>query len=118
SCSWSAQSWDFPLSTRVNALLNHVATAGRGGKGCVILFAAGNEDRPLDGVKDGRRSVQGFALHPAVIAVAASNSLDRRSSYSNFGRQISLCAPSSGSPGRGIVTVDNRGTSGYDAGDF
>jgi subtilisin-like proprotein convertase family protein len=84
----------------------------------VILFAAGNENSPLDGVKDGVQHHQGFALHPNVIAVAASNSLDLRSSYSNFGPAIALCAPSSGSPGRGIVTTDRRGAEGYDSADF
>jgi subtilisin family serine protease len=119
SCSWSAGAWNFPLSTLMNAIIHKAATQGRrNGKGCVILFAAGNEDRPLDGVKDGTISVQGFALHPDVIAVAASNSQDKRSSYSNFGPEISICAPSNGSPGRGIVTTDRRGTNGYSANDY
>jgi subtilisin-like proprotein convertase family protein len=103
----------------MNAIIHKAATQGRANKkGCVILFAAGNEDRPLDGEKDGKISVQGFALHPDVIAVAASNSQDKRSSYSNFGPEITLCAPSSGSPGRRIVTTDRRGTQGYSANDY
>jgi len=119
SCSWSAAAPYFPLSTKVTAILRTAATQGRRNhKGCVILFAAGNENSPLDGVKDGVQHHQGFALHPNVIAVAASNSLDLRSSYSNFGPAIALCAPSSGSPGRGIVTTDRRGAEGYDSTDF
>jgi subtilisin family serine protease len=118
SCSWTAGSWNFPLSTAMNAVLHQVATQGRGGKGCVILFAAGNDNRPLDGVMNGQPSVQGFGLHPDVICVGASNSLDQRSSYSNYGPALSLCAPSSGSPGRRIVTTDRRGTRGYMAGDY
>lgn len=119
SCSWSAQAWDFPLSTKISAIIHTAATRGRrNGKGCVILFAAGNENRPLDGEKDGQRSYQGFALHPDVIAVAASNSLDRRSNYSNFGPQLALCAPTSGAPGRGIVTTDRRGAAGYSTEDY
>lgn len=119
SCSWSATSWDFPLSIKMKAIIHQAATQGRfNKKGCVILFAAGNESRPLDGVKDGQISHQGFALHPDVIAVAASNSLDKRASYSNFGPEIALCAPSNGSPGRGIVTTDRRGIDGYASGDY
>ena len=118
SCSWTASAWNFPLSTIMHAIIHKAATQGRRNKkGCVILFAAGNDNRPLDGVKDGRISIQGFGLHPDVIAVAASNSLDERSSYSNYGPEIALCAPSSGSPGRGIVTTDRRGTKGYSSGD-
>jgi subtilisin-like proprotein convertase family protein len=103
----------------MNAIIHKAAAQGRSnGKGCVILFAAGNEDRPLDGVKDGQISVQGFALHLDVIAVGASNSLDVRSSYSNFGPELTLSAPSSGSPGWGIVTTDRRGTNGYSTDDY
>jgi subtilisin family serine protease len=119
SCSWSAGAWNFPLSTKMHGIIKKAATQGRvNGKGCVILFAVGNEDRPLDGEKDGRVSHQGFALHPNVIAVGASNSLDKRSSYSNFGPELALCAPSSGYPGRGIVTTDRRGAKGYSSDDY
>jgi len=118
SCSWSASSWNFPLSIKMKGIIHKAATQGRNGKGCVILFAAGNENRPLKGVHDNRTSHQGFALHPDVIAVAASNSLDLRSSYSNFGPEISVCAPSSGSPGRGVVTTDRRSTAGYSSSDY
>ena len=119
SCSWSARSWNFPLSMSIQGILHQVATEGRrNGKGCVILFAAGNDDRPLDGEKNGRISHQGFALHPDVMAVGASNSLDQRSSYSNYGPELTLCAPSSGSPGRGIITTDRMGPAGYDQSDY
>lgn len=118
SCSWSARNWNFPLSIKMKGIIHKAATQGRGGKGCVILFAAGNEDRPLKGQKDGKTSHQGFALHPDVIAVAASNSLDQRSAYSNYGDEISVCAPSSGSPGRGVVTTDRRSASGYSSSDY
>ncbi|WP_255334358.1 S8 family serine peptidase [Methanosarcina sp. KYL-1] len=117
SCSWGAESWNFPLATKVHAIIHEAAARGRrNGKGCVILFAAGNEDRPLDGVKDGRISCQGFALHPDVITVAASNSRDQRSLYSNYGPEIAICAPSNDSTfsrGKGILTTDRFGSKGY-----
>ncbi len=119
SCSWSASSWNFPLSSMMTAMIHKTATEGRRNKkGCVILFAAGNENRPLKGIKDGRVSHQGFAMHPDVISVGASNSLDEKSYYSNFGKELTLCAPSSGSPGKQIVTTDRRGSRGYNAGDY
>ena len=117
SCSWSAQAWNFPLSTKMHAIIRYAATRGRrNGKGCVILFAAGNEDRPLDGTQNGRRSVQGFALHPDVIAVGASDGRDKRSSYCNYGPELTICAPSSGS--RRITTTDRRGIHGYNSSDY
>jgi subtilisin-like proprotein convertase family protein len=81
----------------------------------VIVFAAGNANHDID---DPPRSRDGFAIHPDVIAVAASNSRDRRSHYSNFGQAIWICAPSSGAGGVGIVTTDRRGSSGYQSGDY
>ena len=105
SCSWKAKSAYYPLSAKVSGIIRKAATQGRDGKGCVILFAAGNDGKPLNG----QGYHQGFALHPDVIAVAASNSLDKRSSYSNYGPGVSICAPSDGSPGRRIVTTDRQG---------
>jgi subtilisin family serine protease len=60
----------------------------------------------------------GYATHPNVIAVAASTSLNKHAEYSNYGPQISVCAPSNNfpplgdrgfAPGRGVWTIDNEG---------
>ncbi|MEK6676704.1 MAG: S8 family serine peptidase [Planctomycetota bacterium] len=119
SCSWSASAAYFPLSTVMNGIIHKAAAEGRSnGKGCVILFAAGNENYPLNGTKNGVNSLNGFAVHPDVIAVGASNSLDKRSDYSNYGPELALCAPSSGSPGRRVVTTDRRGAEGYSTTDY
>jgi subtilisin-like proprotein convertase family protein len=119
SCSWKASGAYFPLSTRMNGIIHKAATQGRqNGKGCVILFAAGNESAPLNDRLNNVNYHQGFALHPDVIAVAASNSLDEQSNYSNYGPELTICAPSSGSPGKGIVTTDRRGGHGYSSGDY
>ncbi len=119
SCSWAAAAPYFPLSTIMQGIIHKAATRGRRNrKGCVILFAAGNESAPLQGKMGDINYHQGFALHPDVIAVAASNSLDRQSYYSNYGPEIAICAPSSGSPGRGILTTDRTGTPGYEKGDY
>lgn len=74
SCSWGVVNKNFTLTTRMKKAINKAATKGRDGKGCVILFAAGNENSPVDGFKDGRPVRSGFAIHPDVIAVAASTS--------------------------------------------
>ena len=123
SCSWGAANPFFPLSTRTQRAITRCATVGRQGKGCVVVFAAGNECCDVNDPKQG--NVSGFAIHPAVIAVAASTSRDQRANYSNFGREISVCAPSSGAGGWGILTSDVRGVDqsfgtalGYAEGDF
>lgn len=141
SCSWSASARYFRLSTRMQNALTRAATVGRGGKGCVICFAAGNENRPVNGTVKERgwpnnnpsgltQWLNGFAAHPEVIAVAASSSLATKSAYSNWGAEIAVCAPSNNVRpgtyprvstavnGRGIVTTDRVGPSGYSTNDY
>lgn len=107
SCSWSARARVFRLSTRAARAIERCAREGRDGLGCVICFAAGNDNRDINSPTGD--SVNGFAIHPDVIAVAASNSRDQRSHYTNFGDAISVCAPSSGAGGWGITTSDVMG---------
>jgi subtilisin family serine protease len=104
SCSWGAKARRFVLSTRASRAIERCAREGRSGLGTVVCFAAGNDNRDIDDPASG--SINGFAIHPDVIAVAASTSRDQRSDYSNCGERISICAPSSGSGGWGITTSD------------
>jgi len=146
SCSWSPASNYFPLTTRQKNAITRAATKGRNGKGCVIIFSAGNANRPLSGsVREDRwpqnalrgltRWLNGFAVHPDVIAVAASTSLGTKAAYSNWGEHISVAAPSNNgvptmalpqvgsvptgpelmqpTPGLGMVTSDRTHTAGY-----
>lgn len=125
SCSWGVASDFFELSTVMNEAIAKCARDGRGGLGCVIVFAAGNANHDINDPDNG--TLDGFAVHPDVIAVAACTSMDQKSNYSNFGKEISVCAPSNGAGGVGILTSDVRGSfvsngttfaSGYDAGDY
>ncbi|MEG4317515.1 MULTISPECIES: S8 family serine peptidase [unclassified Microcoleus] len=151
SCSWGPGAVYYPLSLRQSATITKAATQGRGGRGCVILFAAGNANRPVNGTVDekgwqnnvvGDRTnwLSGFAVHPDVIAVAASTSLNKKAAYSNWGSSISVCAPSNNAPpgtwlpqtgfiatapevsqylpGLGVFTDDRVGVAGYDSGDY
>lgn len=119
SCSWGAAAANFPLSTRKARAIARCAKQGRNGLGTVICFAAGNENRDVnDPAND---SVNGFAIHPDVVAVSASTSRDQRSNYSNFGDAIFVCAPSSGAGGWRITTSDvmgqyTRGNQTFEAG--
>ncbi|MBD2196308.1 MULTISPECIES: S8 family serine peptidase [Calothrix] len=109
SCSWGASAVYFPLSMRQRAAITRAATKGRNGKGCVILFAAGNANRPIDGTIFERNWpknllsgntdwLSGFAVHADVMAIAASTSLNKKSAYSNWGNNIAVCAPSNNAP--------------------
>lgn len=130
SCSWGPADGDWfrpndpahnqvvpmPASTRL--AIEHVITKGRDGKGCVILFAAGNGNESVDN--------DGYASFPKVIAVAACNDTGKRSVYSDFGKAVWCAFPSNdfghppfGHPDSrttGIWTVDRHGSDGYNPG--
>jgi subtilisin family serine protease len=151
ACSWSPASNYFPLTTRQKNAITRAATEGRNGKGCVIIFSAGNANRPLSGSVQEMRWPQnalqgptkwlnGFAVHPDVIAVAASTSLGTKAAYSNWGDHISVAAPSNNgppsmalpqvgtvptgpeimqpTPGLGMVTSDRTQVAGYAPGNY
>lgn len=87
SCSWGTTDANFSLNTIKKAALTKAAARGRNGKGSILLFAVGNDDKDF---------VNFYAAHPDVIAVAASTSKDEHASYSNRGREVTICAPSNG----------------------
>ncbi len=130
SCSWGPpdgrwwvasdprhrQIFRLPPSTRL--ALDYVTTNGRNGKGCVVLFAAGNGNESADN--------DGYASYERVIAVAACNDRNARSVYSDFGNAVWCAFPSSdfGHPPfnqpepltTGIWTTDRAGQDGYNSG--
>jgi subtilisin family serine protease len=108
SCSWGPSAVYFPLSLRQSAVIHRAATEGREGKGCVVVFAAGNANRPTTGTIDERewpdnvlsgptQWLGGYTVHPDVITVSACTSLNKKALYSNWGPTISVCAPSNNS---------------------
>lgn len=105
SCSWGPTAVHFPLSLRQRAIITRVVSEGRNGKGCIVVFAAGNANRPVEGTVNERgwpgnqiqgftQWLSGFAVHPDVITVSACTSLNKKAAYSNWGESISVCAPS------------------------
>lgn len=87
SCSWGTTDSSFSLSPLKEEAIAKAARQGRGGKGCIILYAVGNENENF---------VNFYATHPDVIAVAASTSKDEHATYSNRGKEVTVCAPSNG----------------------
>ena len=87
SCSWGTIDPAHSLNSLKEQAITRAAKQGRNGKGCIILFAVGNDDKDY---------VSYYAAHPDVIAVAACTSKDQHARYSNRGRQVTVCAPSNG----------------------
>jgi subtilisin-like proprotein convertase family protein len=130
SCSWGpldGRWWDLgdpqhrrvvPLPASTRLAIDYATTNGRGGKGCVVLFAAGNGNESVDN--------DGYASYTNVMAVAACNDRSSRSVYSDFGNAVWCAFPSSDFGYRpfnhadpltaGIWTVDRLGRAGYNPG--
>lgn len=126
SCSWGGGS----VSAQVNAAIQNAVNNGRGGIGCVVLFAAGNNNNAISAISSNQN----------VIAVGASSTCDTRKRSSNnpalvnpgvtpdpedvscdgegwwgssFGTGLDVIAP-----GVWISTTDNVGANGFVAGNF
>jgi subtilisin family serine protease/subtilisin-like proprotein convertase family protein len=123
SCSWGPADGDFedandpvhdqvvPLPDSTRLAINFAAQNGRGGKGCVICFAAGNGNESVDN--------DGYASYEKVIAVAACDDVGKKAPYSDFGRAVWCSFPSNhyyASVTPGIWTTDRTGGSGYNNG--
>jgi subtilisin-like proprotein convertase family protein len=130
SCSWGPADGDWfnvndplhnqivPLPASTKLAIDYATTNGRGGKGCVVLFAAGNGNESVDN--------DGYASYEQVIAVAACNDRSQRSVYSDFGQAIWCAFPSSDMGHQpfshpepltpGIWTTDRVGPRGYNPG--
>ncbi|MGH1395845.1 MAG: S8 family serine peptidase [Trichormus sp.] len=125
SCSWGPPDgiwWEpndpghqqkVPLPDSTRLAMEYAFNQGRNGKGCVILFAAGNGNESVDN--------DGYASYPKVIAVAACNDFGTRSAYSDFGNAVWCAFPSNNgysSQTSGIWTSDRTGLVGYNSGNL
>ncbi len=104
-------------STAINSALTWGTTQGREGLGATYFFATGNGFAS----SVSQPAVQSGNI-PGVIAVGATNNLGVRSSYSNYGPELDIMAPSNGGT-LAIETTDRPGADGYNtsvgtAGDY
>lgn len=95
------------VADSLKTVIDDLATSGRGGKGIVIVFAAGNSGGLIGNDESSLESV---------IAAGATNESNERASYSNYGPELDIMAP--GGENFGIFTTDISGQTGSDAGDY
>lgn len=127
SCSWGPEDgawWStrsklhgrrHPISPLTNDAILYALKKGRKGKGCIIVFAAGNGNETCDPDK--------YISHPGVIAVAACNDRSKKSVYSDYGKCVWVCFPSNDFNAKnfqhpaplttGIWTTDRVGRKGH-----
>jgi subtilisin-like proprotein convertase family protein len=119
SNSWGRVPSNLRAQMVVNRLTELARTGGRRGRGIVFLWAAGNENCPIQhdatvnvpftngwapdgslfwvGVQTARQFRNNFVGIPGVAHIAALSSFGQRSHYSNYGTGIDVCAPTSNS---------------------
>ncbi len=78
NCSWGGSGFSQFGQDIINYATN---------KGSLVVAAAGNSNSSADHYPSGYKNV---------ISVAATNSDDRKASYSNFGYSVDVCAPGTG----------------------
>jgi subtilisin-like proprotein convertase family protein/subtilisin family serine protease len=117
SNSWGSSPSSLHATVVVNRISELAASGGRRGRGIVFLWAAGNENCPIQhtssvdvpyddgwqwnadgsrtwiGVSTTRQFRHNLADQSGVMYIAALASNAQRSHYSNYGPGISLCAP-------------------------
>ena len=107
SNSWGFSSCNYSVDV-LNSALADARNNGRNGKGCIIVFASGN---------DSYSCVSYPGNNTNVIAVGAITNTGYRSSYSNQGTRLDISAPSNGGT-LGVYTTDRQGSSGYASGSY
>jgi uncharacterized protein (TIGR03382 family) len=103
-----SNSWGFQAATPVPAMLaaamQDASDNARGGLGALVVFAAGNDSRPIN--DDELQAVRG------VLNVGAVNNFGEVTAFSNSGRSLDVVAPT------GTNTTDISGAGGTDPGDY
>ena len=97
NCSWGTGD----VSQAVKEKIVDLAKNGRDGKGTIIVFAAGNDDKDMGNDE---------SAIPEVISVGATDKDNLRASYSSYGKNLDVVSP--GGYYLGITTLDDMGSKG------
>ena len=111
----------------IKEIVKYAREKERNGLGTVIFFAAGNGNEDISA----EDTFDGYAANEDVIAVGALNAYGNKSSYSDFGKDLDIMAPSSDVDGDyvwnpfafdtikdGVWTIDARSWYGYSQSDY
>ncbi|MSP61629.1 MAG: serine protease [Myxococcales bacterium] len=93
-----------PVPAMLAAAIEEVHDKGRKGKGTLVVFAAGNDNRTV--ANDELQAVRG------VLTVGAVNNFGEVAQFSNGGDAVAVVSPT------GTLTTDISGAAGEDPGDY
>jgi subtilisin family serine protease len=107
--------YEAAISGIMKDTFDYLTTYGRNGKGCVVVYSVGNDDIDFNNGWAGGAGRQ-WAAYSRTIAVAAStisppDASEIKSSTSNFGLNLDVCAPAGNSSG-----TQTRSISSYNVG--
>ncbi len=110
NCSWGDRDGNHNVHNELHSTILEQAivdamTQGRGGKGCVVVFAAGNSGH-LGAIVNYPAN-----FHPDILAVGSIDEAGNRSSFSGYGTQLDVVAP-----GESIWSTIGGGSTGYMSG--
>lgn len=116
--SWGDfNSWGEPFHLRleIEKSLIRGTKLGRSGLGIVYIFSAGNGELiDLNGIPYDNVNYSGLVNNRYTLPICAIDKTGRKTSYSEIGATLLICAPSKGlMDGLGIVTTDQSGLRGY-----
>jgi subtilisin family serine protease len=83
-----------PISGLMQDTFDAITNQGRGGRGTVLFFSAGNETLDLDMTNRRPWSMYGRCYGVAAATLANDGTTEIKAHYSNFGSTIDFCAPS------------------------
>lgn len=92
-----------PISALMQDTFDAVTDQGRGGRGTVLFFSAGNADQDLDVTNHRPWSMYGRCYGVSASTLAADGMSEVRADYSNFGLTVDFCAPSHDTYNPGIL---------------
>lgn len=99
SNSWGTYQVSEPVANKIDYLSKYA----RSGKGIVIIFAAGNDNKDINGDESALNSV---------IGVGSTDSKNKRAWYSNYGEELDIVAPGGDGSYINIATIDDLGDRG------
>jgi len=104
SCSWSPPPSNVPLTQELFRTFQEIST------NTVLCFSAGNYNAPVNDPHNNEffwldeqtnmyriakgPIINGYAAHPDVMAIGACTLLNEKAAYSNWGKEVKICAPS------------------------
>ena len=97
NCSWGTGA----VSDTVKDYIKTISSTARGGKGVIIVFASGNDNKNMQNDE---------SAISTIIGVGATSRDNLRTSYSDYGKDLDIVAP--GGEFLGITTIDPLGSNG------